>query len=421
MNSYRFLLVLCLVWPGLSLAADDFSVSVNDNDISVSRTPAAGSQLIIWATPAFSSQYRIQQTIQQLARKGYEVWFVNLSESLFMPAGPSSQRKISGDYIAALIETAHRKTGKRITVVGRSYSAIPVLRGVREWQLKQTPGADNYLNGVVLFSPELYATIPSLGLAAEYMPITSATNVPMVIFQAEKRGNRWQLNSLLEKLQSGGAQVYVKLLKGVTGLYYDGDMSPATSQMLERIPGDFEWAIKLLQRTPTSLQSQPLPQTKLADGRGLDMGLTPFKGNPMPPPINLHDTTNQLYTRSNYTDKVTVINFWATWCGPCVKEIPALNKLRQKMANQPFELISVNYAEDPAEVKDFLNKVKVDFPVLLDNDGKVAAQWQVLVFPSTFIIGPQGKIVYGVSGAIHWDSADVVSQLKQLLNTPLAE
>lgn len=63
-----------------------------------------------------------------------------------------------------------------------------------------------------------------------------------------------------------------------------------------------------------------------------------------------------------------------------------------------------------------MQEVDVDFPVLLDSDGKVSAKWNVLVFPSTFVIAPDGKIVYGVKGGIHWDNPEVIKQLKSLMD-----
>jgi peroxiredoxin len=85
------------------------------------------------------------------------------------------------------------------------------------------------------------------------------------------------------------------------------------------------------------------------------------------------------------------------------------------MEGRTFELISVDYAEERDRILEFLADVDVDFPVLLDKEGKVSADWNVLVFPSTFVIGPDGRIVYGVKGGIHWDSPDVTIMLKELL------
>jgi thiol-disulfide isomerase/thioredoxin len=142
----------------------------------------------------------------------------------------------------------------------------------------------------------------------------------------------------------------------------------------------------------------------------------PYQGKLSPLPLALVNAADgRRVVRDDYRGRVTVMNFWASWCPPCVEEIPSLNHLRQLMAGKPFELISINYAEESGRIEQFLREVKVDFPVLLDPDGRYSAQWKVLVFPSTFVIGPDGRIVYGVNGAIHWDSEPVVRQLRALL------
>ncbi|MCW9030916.1 MAG: TlpA family protein disulfide reductase, partial [Gammaproteobacteria bacterium] len=120
-------------------------------------------------------------------------------------------------------------------------------------------------------------------------------------------------------------------------------------------------------------------------------------------------------SKNNYKGQVTVINFWATWCRPCVEEIPSLNRLKQKMAGLPFELISINYAEDKKTILEFMRMVKVEFPVLLDQEGNFAKQWNVIAYPSTFVIDKNGKIQYGVNAAIEWDDPELIKQLKTLL------
>ncbi|MCW8889784.1 MAG: TlpA family protein disulfide reductase, partial [Sedimenticola sp.] len=335
----------------------------------------------------------------------------------FLPKGPSTMRAIDGKYVAALIETAHESTGKTISLMGRSYSAIPVLRGVREWQAQQeAKGLQNdYLAGSVLFSPELYATIPALGLEPVFESIVDATNSPVVLFQAGKRGNRWQLDKLITRLERSGASVYVKIMPGVTALYYDEDKTPATLDTLQRIPSQILGSLNLLKKTTMPRVALPLPQTESVSGSGLDSDLKPFRGDPQPPTINLVDAKGETLSRDDYRNKVTIINFWASWCRPCVEEIPSLNNLRTQMAGEPFELISINYAEEPRQIQAFLKQVNVEFPVLMDVDGRESAKWHVLVFPSTFVIGPKGQIVYGLNGAIHWDDPKVVAQLKALL------
>ena len=81
----------------------------------------------------------------------------------------------------------------------------------------------------------------------------------------------------------------------------------------------------------------------------------------------------------------------------------------------PFELISINYAEDKKYIDEFSKKVSIEFPVLLDKNGVFASKWNVISYPSTFIIDGKGNIRYGVNAAINWDDPEVVNRLKSLL------
>jgi thiol-disulfide isomerase/thioredoxin len=268
----------------------------------------------------------------------------------------------------------------------------------------------------VLFSPEFYATVPALGLEPVYVPVMSASNIPIMIYQAGNRSNRWQLSHVLESLQEGGAAVFLKVLKGVTGVFYEGDKTEAAKNTFPSLVNEIPQVIKLLQQMPMPPLPPPLSENKPAAQHGLDSSLKPYVGKPLPKLLDLPDFNGQRVIRNNYKGKVTVVNFWATWCPPCVEEIPSLNRLRQAMQGKPFELISIDYAEDKQRIEKFLQQVNVDFPVLLDGDGKVAASWGVLVFPSTFVIGPDGMIHYGVNGGILWDSPEVIRTLNGLID-----
>ena len=147
----------------------------------------------------------------------------------------------------------------------------------------------------------------------------------------------------------------------------------------------------------------------------LDSRLKPYRAQPKPNAISLRSADNRHYKISDYTGKVSVINFWATWCRPCREEIPSLNRLRKTMHGKPFQLISINYAENADTVKAFLKQVKVEYPVLLDSKGETSAKWKVIAYPSTFVIGSDGKIHYGVNAAIEWDAPGVIRLLEGLM------
>ena len=414
----RALIALCCLLLAVTAvqaieSAEEISVEVKDTELSLLRFAAEGEHLIILVSPGFGDQRRSHDIARSISRHGIEVWHIDLAESLFLPQSTGTLRALDGSYVAALVSAAHRQTGKHITLMTRSYAALPVLRGARLWQAQA--GKTDVLTGAILFSPELYSEIPSLGLDPVYDPIATSTNIPIMLYQSGRRGNRWQLDKTLENLQSGGAAVYLRLLPDVTGVFYSQDTEAETLALLETLPQEIERVVDMLERIPTPLAVNALPAGEVSTKSSVDMTLKPFAGEMAPVAIDLTQVSGERFTRNNFKGKVTVVNFWASWCGPCVEEIPALNRLREHMQGRAFELISINYAEKPEQVREFLDSVQVDFPVLLDRDGSYSARWNVLVYPATFVINTDGVIVYGVNGAIEWDSPEIINKLKALL------
>ncbi|MGD9000653.1 MAG: hypothetical protein PVF75_09580, partial [Granulosicoccaceae bacterium] len=207
--------------------ADTLEVSIEEQMLTIDRYPAQGEYLLIWVAPGFGSHARVFSAAEQFARHGIEVWHVDLVESLFLTGGTSTMRAFDGRYVAGLIDAAHEQTGKRVVLLSRSYGVLPLLKGARRWQEKHVHDTADFLVGAILFSPEMYRSIPALGLQPEYEPIAGATNIPLMIYQGGTRGNRWQFPELLQQLQAGQAAVFVKIMPGVTGLYYEGDTAPA--------------------------------------------------------------------------------------------------------------------------------------------------------------------------------------------------
>lgn len=97
------------------------------------------------------------------------------------------------------------------------------------------------------------------------------------------------------------------------------------------------------------------------------------------------------FTLSEQEGKVVLLNFWATWCGPCVGELPAFPRLIEKYGDQ-LALLAVNCMEDAKTVRAFLDKNGYDFPVALDEEGTVSALYPTDGIPYTVLIGPDGVI-----------------------------
>lgn len=103
--------------------------------------------------------------------------------------------------------------------------------------------------------------------------------------------------------------------------------------------------------------------------------------------------------------KITVINFWATWCPPCQEEMPELD-LFAKKNQQKINFYAINLQESNGKVSEFMNKSKYTMPVLLDKDGIVAKQFQVAAIPTTIIIDKTGIIKHRQSGAMTMNELD---------------
>lgn len=395
-------------------AADELTVSVSSGDeITVEQFPATGKYLMLWFAPEYGLRENHRALAQQLADQNIEIWLSNIQESLFLPNSTHSIKQLTGKHVADLIEYAHESSNKKIIVAGDSYATLIALYGAHQWQQRQHE--DSYLIGAILFSPYTYAYIPALGQAPEYMPIVSASNIPMMIYQAKHSATIGQFDLLVEKLRQHGNPVYTRLTPNVMSLFYQEPPTAEMKRQAEAIPANISKIIPLLEKHPVPRTPIALQQTSPIKS-GIDTYLKEFDGDHSSFVIQLPDTDGLMINKQDFTGKVTLVNFWATWCPPCIEEIPSLNRLKNKMSDQPFELISINYAEDNKTIKDFLREVNVEFPVLLDHDGDFANSLGIITYPSTFVIDTHGKIKYGVNAAIEWDSPELIEKLEALIH-----
>lgn len=142
--------------------------------------------------------------------------------------------------------------------------------------------------------------------------------------------------------------------------------------------------------------------------------LKAYQGDLTSPQFELLDMKGRQHSLSDYRGNIVLLQFWATYCTPCRKEMPTMNRLIEKMQGKDFRIVTVNMAESKAQVQQFLDEVPVDFPVLLDSDGSTLGQWKVFAAPANFILDKSGRIIYTLYGAIEWDAEDIVEKLSAL-------
>jgi peroxiredoxin len=133
------------------------------------------------------------------------------------------------------------------------------------------------------------------------------------------------------------------------------------------------------------------------------------------PPLKLKDIQGKTHALVDYRGSVVMVQFWATYCAPCIKEMPSMQRLQVKLADKPFKILAVNMGETDAEVREFVKRVNVDFTILMDGQGEALAAWKVFVAPSTFIVDPDGRIRYTLQGGAEWDEAQYVEKLGALM------
>lgn len=132
------------------------------------------------------------------------------------------------------------------------------------------------------------------------------------------------------------------------------------------------------------------------------------------PAFSFPDMDGQTHHLDDYAGRVLVVNFWATWCPPCVREMPALDRLQSELADDGVVVFGANLGETAEDIAAFLQRVPVDFPLLLDPDMNAGMEWGVRGLPTTYIIDGQGQILFEVLGDKHWDDPVIVEQIRAL-------
>ncbi len=134
------------------------------------------------------------------------------------------------------------------------------------------------------------------------------------------------------------------------------------------------------------------------------------------PDFLLPDMGGQAVRLSQLKGKVVLLNVWATWCGPCRKEMPTMEALARRLSGEDFVLLAVSQDVDGAvTVKPYLQEGGYTFPVLLDVQGEVGRKYGVTGYPETFIIDRQGQVVYHHIGYNDWAQSQVEETLRRLI------
>ncbi len=138
------------------------------------------------------------------------------------------------------------------------------------------------------------------------------------------------------------------------------------------------------------------------------------------PGFTLPDLEGKLHGLSEYRGRVVVLNFWATWCPPCIDEMPSLQRLHQALAERGVAVIAVSVDERFSDVPAFARKFGLTFPVLYDQGKKVSRKYQTFKYPETYILDREGRLKSKVVGPRDWAAPTVIRDMVDLLKKEAA-
>lgn len=145
--------------------------------------------------------------------------------------------------------------------------------------------------------------------------------------------------------------------------------------------------------------------------------LRPWPASQATPAFTAADAAGKQWKLADLRGKVVVLNFWATWCSPCVEEVPALNALAGERADQ-LVVLGVNYKEASWTVDRFAQAHPARYPLLLDKSGELFKRWTTGVMPTTVLIGRDGVARWRMMGPLDTDNRAFAEALDKLLAEP---
>ncbi len=119
--------------------------------------------------------------------------------------------------------------------------------------------------------------------------------------------------------------------------------------------------------------------------------------------------------------KVVLVNFWASWCAPCIAEMPSIQRLAEAMRGRPFAVVTVNVGEGELRAKAMVERLGLGLPVLLDKDSAVFDRWQATVLPTTYLIDAAGVPRFVGRGPLEWDGVEAGELVSRLLDEAAAQ
>jgi len=413
----KWLGLIFILLSSVIVAGEELEIELSSgNTISIDTYASGGDTLFLYLPSERGFGKGHVPTAQQLALGGYDVWVADLHSSYMMPKYRSSIDRFNIDDLIELVDIAKNKSFKKIFFLTSGRGAQLALKVAYQWQLNN-PKSD-LLRGHILHSPHLIDGKPGLGRIAKYIDVTNYSNLPIYMLLPQFGTKYFRGEEIAKQLKEGGSSVFIHRFKEVHGGFHMRDVKDLTKIDVKAKDSLSEVYTRAARLMNTVSISKPLTANKNIQKSSkivfsepvlkLYQGIQNIR-------LKLNTFDDKLMDISKYKGRVILLNFWASWCRPCVKEIPSLVRLQQQFDQDDFKIITINIGESKEQIIEFMKKVKLELPIMMDAGGQAIKDWGVYAYPSNFVLDRKGVIRYAYRGALEWDSQSIINTIKKLL------
>lgn len=143
--------------------------------------------------------------------------------------------------------------------------------------------------------------------------------------------------------------------------------------------------------------------------------VVPWRADLAVPPLAATDLDGRTWRLADLKGRAVLLNFWASWCEPCRAEMPTLQQLAELYGPRELTVLAINFKQSAATAARFVKSTSLTLPVILDPEGALARQWEVSIFPTTVLIGADGRPRGRVRGELDWTGREAERLVAPLL------
>ncbi|MCB1864640.1 MAG: TlpA family protein disulfide reductase [Chromatiales bacterium] len=340
-------------------------------------------------------------------------------QSWFVEPGANALDQWNRESIATLIAEMRRATGARVFVATNDRAGVVLLESLAQLSAQNAPA------GALLVSPNLFEQTPAPGEPGVFAPAVNFTTLPVFLFVPERSVMRLRAAELADAFAAGGAPVWLERLADARDrFFFRPDATPTEAALGAELAARITRALpRLAASTPAAPPSRPTAtvaatHSPAASPAAPTRVLLPYRGALENPGLSRPDLDGNTQDLADYRGRVVLLNFWASWCPPCVHEIPSMARVQERLRAQGFAILAVNLGENPADIRAFLERHPVNFPVLVDPDQAEPHRWRVFAFPTSYLLDKTGRIRFAVAGGIDWEETAALAAIEGLLAEP---